>query len=817
MWGCGGDHGEDGASGGGGGVPGDDDAGSGGLAGGASNPAQISCHSESDCDALHIAGVEDCAEVDCDYKEYGQCTLKARDQDGDGYRDECQSNDDRILVHQKSGEKIIEKALWDCNPYRPDIHPKAWDGPAVGSERDACDGIDTDCDGRTDNDEKDGISCECSPKEFRRCALVEATQEPSQFLQPFTKNGAQPLKGACSLGTTVCDSKGRWGLCVGAIEPKKEACDSLSLDLDCNGVLGKDELEKIESARKAQFLCDDDGDDQVPANPREAFACVEARKELPEDCGQWRLASTINKSKVDCDDQNDQVGAGFRETCDGVDSNCGGELSDAADLKVVLPDGGDNVTGYACIDVDGGVQVALTCQSGFANCDGHGPGGIMSGCEISIRTIANCGGCGVTCDFACSGNDAAAFSCAEVESFSAGRSHTCATLTDGRVSCWGRGEQGQIGDGQSLSHKSPVAALDIGLSVPKSLFIAAGGEHTCAITETNEVYCWGSGSYRQNGTPNQTTRDLRKPQKMPDTLYGARSLGLGWTHSCAVLGSGGIKCWGNQLEGRLGMGTLVLDEAGDPIADGLNTAYPAKINLTGTIDPDGGGIGEEMEIGAGGETSAEGQWTYFLAAEQVASGAEHTCALEDGKVYCAGSNSELQLGIGDEMDISHSLYFVPVPTLEGVSQIGSGLAFSCALKQGQVYCWGSNSLGQIGQSYYYAEAMGTPTRIENLSNVSQLAVGGTFACALSEGQVYCWGEGTQGQLGYPADYYYSFAPVAVAELTGATMIHAGSNHVCALMEGKLVCWGDNAFGQLGRGTEDDEPHFEPEPVKPLGP
>ena len=749
---------------------------SGGFGGLGGEPGEeaTSCKSVSDCPALAQAGVEHCAEVHCDERD-GRCSLIALDEDLDGYPVKCRSGDLRIVVRQYPGTDAIDENLWDCRPTLSTAHPLGWDGP-VGAEPNRCDGIDSDCDGIVDNGKTKDASCKCKVGQRRRCALNEDTQKPSEFLAEFYEHDESP-EGACQLGWTECNSEKRWGLCLGAIEPKDESCGSLGEDLNCNSKFGKDELDKVDPESKVEYACDEDGDGQLVEEPEKASVCDE-EPVFPRVCQRWIETATAPQ-KVDCNDSAFTIGSGFAESCDGIDSDCGGEVSDTFDADVVMPSGGNHVVGYACVPP----SLVMSCEVGYGNCDGYDDTGISSGCETDMRTRANCGNCGQKCNFACSGQGSALFKCAEVASFALGYYHTCAALTDGRVACWGEGESGQLGDGVRLAQPAPVIALDIGASIPAVSSVAAGWEHTCAVVETGDVYCWGKSDTSQAGS--QTTSVVKASKVANIPAPGAASLALGAGHSCVVLKTGGIRCWGDPLEGRLGIGTL----PGESSA-GLPSPLDARIKIASV---------ESM----------------FTSADQVAPGASHTCALQDGQVYCTGANWSFQLGQGSEPDLEQSLYFIPVPGLEeGVTQIASGYATSCALLDGSVLCWGSNDVGQAGQPG--GDPVGTPLPISGLSNVSAVAVGASFACALSEGDVFCWGENAQGQLGRETEGESSETPVAIAGLHGVTAIQVGTHHACALLDGQMTCWGSNVTGQLGRGEADELAHFAPAVVVPLG-
>jgi alpha-tubulin suppressor-like RCC1 family protein len=138
---------------------------------------------------------------------------------------------------------------------------------------------------------------------------------------------------------------------------------------------------------------------------------------------------------------------------------------------------------------------------------------------------------------------------AGVTAIAAGEQHTCALLAEGAVKCWGLNSSGQLGDGTLAQGSTPVAVT--GLSGPV-VAIAAGAWHTCALTASGEVQCWGNNYYKQLG---DGTRIGRTAAVRVAGLTGTvLSLAAGESYSCAVT-SEGVQCWGNNLFGQLGNGT----------------------------------------------------------------------------------------------------------------------------------------------------------------------------------------------------------------------------------------------------------------------
>jgi alpha-tubulin suppressor-like RCC1 family protein len=168
-------------------------------------------------------------------------------------------------------------------------------------------------------------------------------------------------------------------------------------------------------------------------------------------------------------------------------------------------------------------------------------------------------------------------------------------------------------------------------------------------------------------------------------------------------------------------------------------------------------------------------------------------------VKCWGTNSLGQLGDGSLLPKN-----VPVDTSglsNGVVALAAGYGHTCALLLGGgVKCWGMNSYGQIGDGT--TTQRNTPVDVSGLtSGVMALAVGSFHTCALMVGgAVKCWGYNSYGQLGDGTGTQRN-SPTPVFGLSaGVIAMTAGDNHTCARTSGNVVCWGQNWFGQLGNGT-----------------
>lgn len=136
-----------------------------------------------------------------------------------------------------------------------------------------------------------------------------------------------------------------------------------------------------------------------------------------------------------------------------------------------------------------------------------------------------------------------------VEELAAAYDFTCARRTDGSVWCWGSNQFGNLGDGSTTSRTRPVRVE----GVTGATAVAAGGGHACAIATSGAVWCWGDNFYGQVG--DGTTSDRLLPVEVVGLTSRATALGLGASHSCAILEGGAVACWGHNGDGQLGVGS----------------------------------------------------------------------------------------------------------------------------------------------------------------------------------------------------------------------------------------------------------------------
>ena len=242
---------------------------------------------------------------------------------------------------------------------------------------------------------------------------------------------------------------------------------------------------------------------------------------------------------------------------------------------------------------------------------------------------------------------------------SAGAYHTCALLSTGNVKCWGNGGYGQLGYGNTNSigdNELPATtnAVDIGGTVTQ---ITTGQYHTCALLSTGNVRCWGYNGYGQLGYGNtNSVGGYTTPASAGDVNVGGTvtQITAGANHTCALLSTGNVRCWGNGNSGQLGYGNT------NRIGDNESPASAGDVNVGGTVTA-------------------------------ISAGQNHTCALlTSGNVRCWGNGNSGQLGYGNTNSIGDN----ETPASAGdvnvggaVTAIYTGDAHTCALlRTGNVRC-----------------------------------------------------------------------------------------------------------------------------------
>lgn len=308
--------------------------------------------------------------------------------------------------------------------------------------------------------------------------------------------------------------------------------------------------------------------------------------------------------------------------------------------------------------------------------------------------------------------------------------HACAILDTGAVRCWGNSDEGQLGQGDTVTigdnPGESTVAVNLGLGRTATA-ISAGNSHTCAILDNGALRCWGwnsAGNLGQGNTdhigdsPGETTVAV-------DLGVGrsAVAVAAGGVNTCAILDNGALRCWGNGTYGQLGQGNTAA--IGD---DGVETTVA-------------------VDLGVGRTATA------------VSVGFNYMCVvLDTGTVRCAGRSNLGQLAQGNTDSIGNDGGETTVAVNLGAGRTATAITaaanHACAvLDNGTLRCWGQNTRGQLGQGSVdtIGDGAGETTVAVDLGTgrtaVAASAFGSSVCLSYGDASVRCWGSNTSGQLG----------------------------------------------------------------------
>lgn len=433
-----------------------------------------------------------------------------------------------------------------------------------------------------------------------------------------------------------------------------------------------------------------------------------------------------------------------------------------------------------------------------------------------------------------------------VVSLAVGYPYACALLGDNRVRCWGGDGFGERADG--VFDPSSVATTATSLSaVVQTLH---GGFQTSCARSGDRVVCWGSNLMSQLGRGAATFREAPGfvLEGMGVTLAGITSLSYGAAHGCARKSDGTLRCWGSNNSGQLGINrqsATAMEGYAQPVLDERASGADAGA-------PDSGGLALFSDVGAGSNDLALGElhscarksdgrvYCWGLNAEGQAGGRagetfvltprEQTAILDSSAVYAGGSNTCVVYPLGRQLacwgsnasgqlangGTSVSLTPIVIPSMTNTIAVGIGRGFICAIRGaapsdtvGQLYCWGRNDAGQLGDRTFVDRP--APVAVPGFSRTKSLSVGYLNACAIREDDsVHCWGSDQSGQVGSGRPVLFRTPTrVDASRLAASTQFERGAASMaqtCATTSDRTVaCWGENASGQTASGGREPSP------------
>ena len=287
--------------------------------------------------------------------------------------------------------------------------------------------------------------------------------------------------------------------------------------------------------------------------------------------------------------------------------------------------------------------------------------------------------------------------------------------------------------------------------------ITTGEAHSCGLAANGAAYCWGFNGEGALGSSSS------QDSWLPVLVSGGhtfRSIQAGRNHTCALTESGAAYCWGRNSAGQTGTGDPAPSIPTPTAVSGglIFTELAAGSTHTCGLTADGSGYcwGESIAVGAGDRFGPAVLPTPHrvsggLSFASIAAGDDHNCGqTRDGEVYCWGSNSAKQLGNDAPCtDGCWSETPVLVASTVAFALIGSGGGHTCALDaSGAAWCWGDNTNAQVGVGSATPAPFATPQRVVGSLTFDRLSVGYGHSCArTTAGAWYCWGANESGVLG----------------------------------------------------------------------
>lgn len=344
--------------------------------------------------------------------------------------------------------------------------------------------------------------------------------------------------------------------------------------------------------------------------------------------------------------------------------------------------------------------------------------------------------------------------------------NTCIILSNGRASCIGLNDNGQLGVGDTTD-RSTFTELSGGFEDWK--MVAFDAENACGIRgDLGVLYCWGDNANGELGI-NSTT-----DQSSPTPVVPESGSNTGWTkvdidasHACGIR-DGHLLCWGSDADGKIGDNTTA----------GSSSLRPREVQNSHT---------DWIDVGIGDS---------------------HSCGIRDisgeKRAYCWGEGANGRLGNGGT---------VPVYTLNQVNggytdwaAIESNNDHTCGLREnGELWCWGLGTNGQLGDNGTSNRLV--PVRVRDTAGTGywtdwvDFSVGGQTTCGVrSNGELYCWGsENGYEMLGNGAGAGIRDTPSLVSGgFTDWIKVSIGGHQACAIRgNGNMYCWGKNNYAQNG--------------------
>lgn len=352
-------------------------------------------------------------------------------------------------------------------------------------------------------------------------------------------------------------------------------------------------------------------------------------------------------------------------------------------------------------------------------------------------------------------------------------------MTRTAVLAWGAGEDGQLGLGD-LEDQAGVCEITA-LENERVSCVVGGSRNSLAICDDGRLFTWGWNQRGTLGHPQESTTECSPSQVEALANVKIVQAAIGGWHCLAVDADGRAYAWGGNEYGQC--------------AEEPEQKEDSKVLRRDIVIPQ--------------------RCAPHLCVRQVAAGGTHSVVLtEDGHVWTWGQ----PWPPGDIKQISTPMR---VQGLENVRLIAVGAFHNLALLEaGEVWAWGNNEYGQLGTGDTQPRAL--PVAVKGLDGLVlvDIAAGGWHSMALTaDGEVYAWGRGEHGRLGFGEDKSSKMVPQRVQLLVGKTILQVscGGTHSVALSDtGRMFSFGRADHGRLGYDRAVTTGHPVEVPVTILG-
>jgi alpha-tubulin suppressor-like RCC1 family protein len=405
-----------------------------------------------------------------------------------------------------------------------------------------------------------------------------------------------------------------------------------------------------------------------------------------------------------------------------------------------------------------------------------------------------------------------------------GEGYTCALGASGRAFCWGSNAAGQMGDVASVAPGSQFGPVEMAGGF---VAVSSGGRHTCGLQAGGAVFCWGDNGSGQLGTGSASAGGVSLPVRVVTTA-SFNVISAGMFHTCALEAGGKAWCWGSNETSQLGNSDPHNSPSSAtpvPVAPGTNlrfksisagAAHTCAIDMNDDAWCWGSNVGARagIDVGNCGQSETipcafnQPMMTQASAAhppmkfKSLSAGAVNTCGIDlAGNVQCWGTRLR-----GQPLTGSPDLP-AQVPMIAGAVSISAGGSALyaedhsvCAVAgNGELFCWGDGDQGQLGNGGTPLVPSISPVNVTGTQDYVSVSVGFAQACARTAiGALRCWGANGHGELGV-AGTSSRAVPTEVPGL-GSAQIAVGGDHACSLdAVGVTACWGDDTWGQIGHG------------------